>query len=201
MAEPLHVTDLVAGASLAERLRSEAAAGGRVIVVLSAKWAPPCKALRRALDDPKAAAILAGARVVVADIDQCGKELEGLGLQTRSVPELRAWDPAAGALVPHLSGSAWGADTPENIAAALAKWLPQLPPLPQPKGSQKALAIVAVIVGLTALIAGAIWQVTSQQKADRAQANEELRQRVEKDVAESVRKAMEKKREEAQPVR
>ncbi|HEY3444995.1 MAG TPA: hypothetical protein VGK67_01475 [Myxococcales bacterium] len=200
MAEPLHVVELAAGASLQSLLRAEAAAGGRVLVALVATWAPPCKVLRQALADPSVAALLGGARVVLADIDRCTPELEGLGLKARGVPALSAWDPASG-VVGTLSGNAWGQDTVENIAAALARWLPSLPapatpvpaPAPPPTGGQRILAVVGVLVGLALLVAAAIWQVGSQEKQGREQADQQLRERIQKDVSDSVRKAMEKR--------
>ncbi|MGC4117775.1 MAG: thioredoxin family protein [Myxococcales bacterium] len=202
MPAPLRVVEPVAGMPLQDQLRAEAAKGSRVVVALMASWAPPCKALRQALAEPTVAQLLAGCCFVLADVDQHTAELQALGARVMSVPELWAWEPEKG-LVGVLSGSAWGRDTVENIQAALARWLPALPPLPKapaPTGSQKLVAILGVIGALALLVGAAVWQVTSQQKAQREQAEQEMRERIQRDVSESVRKALEKRAPE-QPAR
>lgn len=193
MAEPLHVVEHAAGTPLDQALRAEAAKGGRVVVFLSASWAPPCRVLNQSLAEPAVAELLAGTRMVVVDVDKFGGELQALGMKVTGVPALCAWDAQKGVLS-WLSGNAWGKDTVENIAAALGRWIPTLPPLPepQPPGAQKALAVVGVVVGLALLVAAAVWQVTSQKKASQAQADQEMRESIQKNVSKSVQEAMKK---------
>ncbi len=197
MPAPVKLTELAAGTPLAEALKALVSPGVRVVVVLSARWAPPCKALKDAVQAPSLAGPLAGCHLVFVDIDLFGKELEPLGFTPRGVPELYGWSPETGPQRPALSGNAWGKDTAENIATAVVGWLPQLPapPQPLPSRSQRTLAILGVLLGLALLVAGAVWQVSSQEKERQDQVMEEVGERARKHAAESIQKALEQARQ------
>lgn len=49
MSDPVELTELSAGTPLADSLKAQASPGTRIVVVLSARWAPPCKALKDAV--------------------------------------------------------------------------------------------------------------------------------------------------------
>lgn len=194
---PGFVSDVHAGIALDAWLARTASEGARPILCAVARWAPPAAAVRNTLSRPEAGPLLAGYRVGFVDLDERGRDLDDLGLDVRSVPVLRAWDPAEGFLAPELTGDAWGADSPENITAAVRAWLAKIPPLaapPVPRG-RAAWAILAVLVGLALLIGGAVLRV----RADDQAAQQERSERIKREVGDSVRKALEESRRRAPP--
>ncbi len=86
---------------------------------LNAIWCAPCKALRKAMDDPAMQQAFEGTYVVGVDVDLFAKELEPLGLVTYGVPAIFALGPDCKATGAMITGGDWGADIPAEMAPPL----------------------------------------------------------------------------------
>lgn len=62
---------------------------------------------------------LKGADVIRLDLDEWDAQLEGAGLKVKAVPIFFALDDKGRPTGRTIDGSAWGADTPENMAPPL----------------------------------------------------------------------------------
>lgn len=120
------VVELAAGSALAAQIRDHAeraeARGLRPFIELGAVWCPPSKLFGDALADPRMSAALAGVYLIRADIDVFGGDPLLTELRVTSVPAFYELDAAGRATGRSMTGAAWGADTVENMADAMAKF-------------------------------------------------------------------------------
>ncbi|RME22026.1 MAG: hypothetical protein D6798_16785 [Deltaproteobacteria bacterium] len=93
--------------------------GLRPYAELNATWCAPCKALRRAMDDPAMQEAFAGTYIIGVDVDAFARDLEPLGLVTPGVPAIFALGPDCRATGARITGGAWGADEPAEMAPPL----------------------------------------------------------------------------------
>jgi thiol-disulfide isomerase/thioredoxin len=106
---------------LAEHQKKARAMGLRLYVELGATWCKPCRELEASMSDPRMKAAFKGTYIVHLDIDAWGSKLATAKLSAASIPVFFALD-AAGKSTATISGGAWDANTPENMAPKLAKF-------------------------------------------------------------------------------
>jgi hypothetical protein len=88
-------------------------------VYIGATWCGPCNAIKKNLDRPLLVDAFRGAYVIHLDFDSWEDKLPAAGLAHDSVPVFFALDTAGRPTGRLVDGSAWGNDTPENIAPVL----------------------------------------------------------------------------------
>jgi thiol-disulfide isomerase/thioredoxin len=94
-------------------------AGRKPFVEFSADWCPPCVALARSLGDPRMVDAFQGTYIIRLDFDEWESRLPGSGFRVVGVPvffEINAEGKPTGRMI---TGAAWGADIPENMAPVL----------------------------------------------------------------------------------
>lgn len=120
------VVELHRGQPLAEQLRVHAntaeARGLRPILEVGATWCPPSKMFGNALTDPRIHAALAGVYLIRVDSDEFDGDSKLSELRVMSVPVFYELDADGQATGHSITGAAWGADTIENMAAALTRF-------------------------------------------------------------------------------
>jgi hypothetical protein len=126
-ARPKHeVVELRPGASLDEQLRRHAGlaegSGLRPVFEVGAVWCPPSKLFGDVLADPRMTRALAGIYLIRADMDVFGGDPKLGELRVSAVPVFFELDADGQATGRSMTGAAWGADTVENMSAALAKF-------------------------------------------------------------------------------
>lgn len=120
------VVHLHAGSPLAEQLRLHAntaeSRGLRPFFEAGAIWCPPSRLFGEALTDPRMEAALAGVYLIRADVDEFGGDPKLNELRVISVPVFFELDADGQATGRSMTGDAWGADTIDNMSAAIAKF-------------------------------------------------------------------------------
>jgi hypothetical protein len=114
------------GRPLGEQLAAwsrEAVAARRVpCLYLTASWCPPSVMLEKSLTDPLMARALRGVNFATYDIDSSGNELSAAGFPAHSVPVFFLLDADGKRAGPTITGAAWGANTPQNMAPPLERF-------------------------------------------------------------------------------
>jgi hypothetical protein len=114
------------GQSLAEQLPAHTGAAElrklRPFLEVGAIWCPPSRLFGEALADPRMHAALAGVYLIRVDMDEFDKDPKLRELGVTSVPVFYELDAAGQATGRSMTGAAWGADTIENMSAALARF-------------------------------------------------------------------------------
>lgn len=92
-----------------------------LFVEVSATWCGPCKRLVSALssNEPLMRDAFSGTYVVHVDLDRWKGQLQQLGFAHAGVPVFYGVDRLGRPTGAIIDGSAWGADTPENMAPPL----------------------------------------------------------------------------------
>ncbi len=120
------VVHLRVGEALAEQLRAHAntaeSQGLRPVFELGAIWCPPSKLFGDSLADPRMEAALAGVYLIRADMDEFSGDPLLRKLGVTSVPVFFELDAHGHSTGRSMTGAAWGADTIENMSAAMAKF-------------------------------------------------------------------------------
>jgi hypothetical protein len=120
------VVTLRPGQSLAEQLPAHTGAAElrklRPVLEVGAVWCPPSRLFGEALADPRMHAALAGVYLIRVDMDEFDGDPKLRELGVTSVPVFFELDAAGQATGHSMTGAAWGADTIENMSAALAKF-------------------------------------------------------------------------------
>jgi uncharacterized protein (TIGR03067 family) len=109
--------------ALAELLKAEVAAAKekklKPYVELYADWCKPSRALQDSLDDPRMMEAFQGTYIIQLDVDQWKRELVSLGLAEKEIPAFIELDDKARPTSRKITGAAWGANTPANMAPPL----------------------------------------------------------------------------------
>jgi thiol-disulfide isomerase/thioredoxin len=109
--------------ALAAQLKTELALAKkrklRPFIEVGATWCGPCQALTRSLGHPLMIDALRGVHLIRVDLDQFDADLKKAGFKVTGVPVFFALDDAGRPTGRRIDGSAWGADTPENMAPPL----------------------------------------------------------------------------------
>jgi thiol:disulfide interchange protein len=120
------IIELSPDQALAEQLQSHAgrakANGRRPLLEFGASWCPPSKLFGDALPDRRMQEALAGIYLIRANIDAFGHDPLLRELETGSVPVFFELDGEGRATGRSLTGGAWGADTIENMSAAIEQF-------------------------------------------------------------------------------
>lgn len=120
------IVKLHSGSALAEQLTTHAnlaeARGLRPFIEFGAIWCPPSRMFGEALTDGRMQAALAGVYLIRADIDEFAGDPLLAELRVYAVPAFHELDAEGRATGRSMTGDAWGADTIENMSAALAKF-------------------------------------------------------------------------------
>jgi thiol:disulfide interchange protein len=123
---PSVIVHLHAGESLAEQLRAHANTAEsqrlRPFVEFGAVWCPPSKLFGQALSDPRMEAALAGVYLIRVDTDEFGNDALLTDLRVMAVPAFYELDADGRPTGRKMTGDAWGADTIENMSAAMARF-------------------------------------------------------------------------------
>jgi hypothetical protein len=106
------------------RVHAERAAlrGLRPYLEVGAVWCPPSKLFGEALTDPRLEAALTGVYLIRVDLDAFTDDPTLSELGVEGVPVFFELDVHGEATGRTMTGAAWGADTVENMAAAVAKF-------------------------------------------------------------------------------
>lgn len=122
----LEIVELHAGQPLVEQLRTHAnlaeSRGLRPFIEFGAVWCPPSRMFGEALTDPRIKDAMAGVYLIRVDTDAFGGDPLLSEWRVIAVPcfhELNADGQATGH---SMTGAAWGADTIENMSAALGRF-------------------------------------------------------------------------------
>jgi len=99
------------------------ARGLRPVFEVGAIWCPPSKLFGDALDHPHMQTALANVYLIRADMDAFGHDPLLRELNVVSVPVFFELDGEGRTTGRSITGAAWGADTIDNMSAALAKFL------------------------------------------------------------------------------
>jgi hypothetical protein len=120
------IVHLRAGEPLVEQLRAHAntAEGQRLrpFMEAGAMWCPPSRMFGEALSDPRMEAALAGVYLIRVDVDDVGSDPFLTELRVMAVPAFYELDADGHPTGRKMTGDAWGADTIENMSAAMAKF-------------------------------------------------------------------------------
>jgi len=113
--------DIKLTALLSNEAQAAKKQGLRPFVELGATWCRPCRALKKAIEErnPLIVDALKGADVIQLDLDEWDAQLKDAGLAVKAVPVFFALDDKGHPTGRTIDGSAWGADTPENMAPPL----------------------------------------------------------------------------------
>ena len=96
---------------------------GRTVVLQTyVRWSPACAAVAAALPDKRMQRALANVTLVRVDVDEYDSELDKMKIETTTAPWFYKLD-AKGNPTDAISGDAWGADVPENMAPVLRKFV------------------------------------------------------------------------------
>ncbi|MCA9685367.1 MAG: thioredoxin family protein [Myxococcales bacterium] len=121
------VVELHPGVPLTEQLRHHATEaelqGLRPYVEFGAGWCPPSRMFGEILSDPRMIAALAGTYLLRADIDAFAEDPLLRTLRVSAVPVFFELDAEGRATGRSITGAAWGADTVDNMAAAMTKFM------------------------------------------------------------------------------
>jgi hypothetical protein len=96
--------------------------GLKPCVEFTAAWCQPSRALHRSLDDPRMADAFRGVCLIRLDVDDWRDRLPGTGFAVRAVPLFAELDGQGRPTGRTIDGSAWGADTPANMAPPLKRF-------------------------------------------------------------------------------
>lgn len=120
------VVDLRPGSPLDAQLRHHAAEAEashlRPFVEFGAQWCPPSRMFGEVLDDPRMVRALAGVYLIRVDIDALGSDPLVREWGVAVVPLFHELDAAGERTGRSTTGAAWGEDTVENMAAAMARF-------------------------------------------------------------------------------
>jgi len=112
--------------SLAEQLRTHASVAEsrklRPFVEFGATWCPPSRMFGQVLTDPRIQAAMAGVYLIRVDIDAFGSDPVLTEWRVMAVPCFHELDADGQATGHKMTGDAWGADTIENMSAALSRF-------------------------------------------------------------------------------
>lgn len=121
------IVELHPGVPLAEQLRHHAAEaelrGLRPHLEFGAGWCPPSRMFGEVLSDPRMVSALAGAYLLRADIDAFADDPLLRTWRVSAVPVFFELDAEGQATGRSITGAAWGADTVDNMAAAMSEFL------------------------------------------------------------------------------
>jgi hypothetical protein len=106
------------------RVHAERAAlrGLRPFLEVGAVWCPPSKLFTDSLGDPRIEAAMMGVYLIRVDLDAFGDDPTLTELGVSAVPVFLELDTRGEPSGRRMTGAAWGPDTVENIAAALAQF-------------------------------------------------------------------------------
>jgi hypothetical protein len=206
--------ETVALAELGEWSKRAIASGRVPCAYLRASWCGANVQLEKSLGDERMARALREVAVAVFDVDDGVDELMAAGLNGRVVPVFFVLDGEGKPTGQQIHGGAWKENTPENMAPPLERFFdtararraervseapargayaaPVAAPV-TPTQPSRVGAMLMVVLGLGALVAGAWWKVSSDEQDSRAKADEEQRDRIRKDVDASIQSALKKK--------
>ena len=185
---------------------ARAVAAGRVpCVYLTARWCPPSVQLEKSLVDPRMQHALRETAVASFDIDAWSEPLMAAGFNPSTVPVFFLIDADGKPTGPKITGAAWKENTPENMAPPLERFFDaaraarptrpappvMAPPTAAAAGGGSRVGAVLMLVAAVALLAVGAWlKVSSDDKAQKDQADAELRKKIADDVARSVQQSM-----------
>lgn len=111
---------------LADLLKTEAqkaaALGRKPFVEFGASWCPPCIAIQQNLDDPRMAEAFKNTYIIQLDLDEWKPHLAGTDFRVVAIPIYYEIDKNGRSTGRAVSGGAWGADTPDNMAPVLKSY-------------------------------------------------------------------------------
>lgn len=114
------------GVPLAASLREHANAAElvklRPFLEFGAVWCPPSRMFGDALEDPRMRAALAGVYLIRAELDDFASDPFVREVRATAVPAFYELDAEGRWTGRQITGGAWGADTIENMSAAMAKF-------------------------------------------------------------------------------
>lgn len=94
----------------------------RPFVEFSAEWCPPCIRLAESLTDPRMVEAFRGVYLVRLDLDEWKSRLGTTDFIVLGVPTFFELGPDGGSTGRTITGAAWGADIPENMAPVLQEF-------------------------------------------------------------------------------
>lgn len=111
---------------LAEHARRAAALGQQPIAYFTAHWCPSCRVLSDGLSEQHPALVEAfeGVYLICINVDEWGWGVPGSDFpRVEAIPAFYRLDNNGRYTGDSIDGSAWEADTPENIARVMGPWL------------------------------------------------------------------------------
>ncbi|MGD8604363.1 MAG: thioredoxin family protein [Anaerolineales bacterium] len=91
-------------------------------VEFTAEWCPPCQAIEANLGDPMMINALRGVYLIRLDIDEWESQITRSGFLVPGIPLFYELDAKGASTGRAISGSAWGADVPQNMAPPLSAY-------------------------------------------------------------------------------
>jgi hypothetical protein len=110
------------GSLLREHANTAEAQGLRPFLEFGALWCPPSRLFGEFLAEPQLQAALAGVYLIRAELDDFVNDPRTKELGTVSVPVFYELDADGQSTGRSVTGAAWGADTLDNISAAMARF-------------------------------------------------------------------------------
>jgi thiol-disulfide isomerase/thioredoxin len=98
------------------------AAKGAPVVYVGATWCGPCKAYKASLSDPKMKQAHVPVQILELDADKHPNTLQWAGITPNGVPHWEMVDSGGKSIGKTIDGSAWEANTVDNMAPALSKF-------------------------------------------------------------------------------
>jgi thiol-disulfide isomerase/thioredoxin len=109
-------------AQLATHAQLAAEQGRKPFVEFSADWCPPCIRLAESLGDPRMVEAFRGVYLIRLDFDEWKSRLGGTDFVVLGVPAFFELGPDGRSTGRTVTGAAWGADIPENMAPVLQEF-------------------------------------------------------------------------------
>ncbi|HSR48701.1 MAG TPA: thioredoxin domain-containing protein [Anaerolineales bacterium] len=106
-------------ALLAAHAQRAAELNRKPFVEFSADWCPPCLRLAESLGDPRMVEAFRGVYLIRLDFDEWKSRLGSTGFIVLGVPTFFELGPDGRSTGRTITGAAWGADIPENMAPVL----------------------------------------------------------------------------------
>jgi hypothetical protein len=110
------------GGQLAKEVAQAKSSGKRVLIFTVESWSPGSVAFRKFGKHPLGQELLRGYHVVEVNSGHMN-QLVTMGFKGHSVPQIWLLEKDGNYLGKTTTGALWGADTPENIYAAMTEWL------------------------------------------------------------------------------